>query len=161
MRILLALVCYAVFAAAVGLFSIWPEYDYVDPDEAIVSVAFSHAGERVAECRRLSQDELNELPPNMRKPSECPRGRHPVHVQLSLDGEALLDKVLPASGIWSDGKANAYERLTVPAGIHDIEVVINDSGGTPIGEMKARARLEVRAGSNVVVSLDGRQVTIR
>ena len=161
MRILLALVCYAVFAAAVGLFSIWPEYDYVNPDEAIISVAFSHAGQRVSQCRRLTQDELNELPPNMRKPSECPRGRHPVHVQLSLDGESLLDQVLPASGIWSDGKANAYERLTVRAGVYDFEVVINDGGGSSSGEMKTRARLEVRPGSNVVVSLDGRQVTIR
>ena len=161
MKIALSILLYAGFAAVVGLFSIWPGYEYVDSSEAIISVAFSHAGQRVGECRHLTQDELNQLPPNMRKPSDCPRGRHPVQVTLRLDGVPLLDKSLPASGIWSDGKANVYERLRIPAGPHTLDVVVNDNGGASDGDMTGRARLDIVPGRNVVVSIEQRQVTIR
>ena len=44
-----------------------------DRGQAMVSVSFSHAGQRIQECRILTQEELNKLPPNMRKPEDCPR----------------------------------------------------------------------------------------
>ena len=48
----------------------------------MVSLSFSRAGQRIRECRRLTQEELNRLPPNMRKPEDCPRERLPVRVLL-------------------------------------------------------------------------------
>ena len=161
MKIALSATLYAVFAAVVGLFSFWPNYQYVGEHEAIISVAFSHAGQRIGECRRLTQDELNALPPNMRKPNDCPRGRHPVQVELILDGETLLQKALQPSGIWSDGKANAYERLRIAAGPHRLQVRVNDAGGAAEGEITAGAVLDIVPGRNVVVGIEQRQITIR
>ena len=76
---------YGVFAIVIGLFSIWPQHRLLSEREAVVSVTFSHAAERIAACRRLTQEELNELPPNMRKPDECPRERHQVQVEMRVD----------------------------------------------------------------------------
>jgi hypothetical protein len=64
---------YLLFAALVGVFSVWPKFRLLQPSEALISLTFSHAGQRVGECRQLSQQELNELPPSMRRPADCPR----------------------------------------------------------------------------------------
>ena len=73
MKILYQAIAYAAFVTVVATFSVWPSLRLLGADEALLSVSFSHAAERIGECRRLSQEELNELPPNMRRPDECPR----------------------------------------------------------------------------------------
>jgi len=82
MKLLVEILMYILFAVVVGALSVWPPYELVEEDRAIVSLVFAHAGERVGECRTFSQEELNKLPPNMRKPADCPRERHPVRVEL-------------------------------------------------------------------------------
>ena len=101
MKVLAEVLMYGVFIAVVGLLSVWPPYELVEDDRAIISLVFSHAGDRIAECRVLSQEELNKLPPNMRKPSDCPRERHPVRVEIRSGGNTLYHDTLAPSGIWS------------------------------------------------------------
>ena len=100
------IVFFAAFAAVVGLLSIWPSYHVLGPQEALVSVTFSHAGERIGECRKLSQEELNKLAPNMRKPNVCPRERHPLYIELRADDRLVFAQTLSPSGLWNDGKSN-------------------------------------------------------
>lgn len=145
---------YAAFAGIVGLMSVWPRYEIVDREEAIISLTFSHAGKRVGECRKLTQDELNKLPPNMRKPSDCPRERHALRVELRSGETVLYSDVLAPSGIWSDGKANVYRRIVIPAGSHSIFVAMNDSGGEREFDYEATASIDVASGRNVVIRFD-------
>jgi len=154
MKVLAEALMYAVFMAVIAVLSVWPSYELVEEDRAIISLVFSHAGDRVAECRILSQEELNKLPPNMRKPSDCPRERHPVRVELKSGGKTLYqDTVLP-SGIWADGKASIYQRIEVPAGRHDVFVGMNDSGGNDDFDSTNSVSVDMRPGRNLVIQFD-------
>ena len=145
---------YGAFVVVIGLFSVWPEYRFLNSDEAMISLTFSHAAERVETCRRLTQDELNALPPNMRKPDECPRERHAAYLELRANGELLYSGLLLPSGIWNDGKANIYNRTTVAAGDYVLAVSMNDSGTEDRFDYEYQESLHIRAGQNLVVSFD-------
>jgi len=118
---------YTLFMLLVWYFSAAPPYAQLQPDQAVITVAFSHAGERREECRQLSQEELNKLPPNMRAPMDCPRERSPVTVQLLLDGKPLLEEVARAPGLYSDLGVDIYRSAKVPAGKHTLAVQMNDN----------------------------------
>jgi ferredoxin/coenzyme F420-reducing hydrogenase delta subunit len=147
-------IAYGVFAVLVGLFSIWPRYRLIGDDEAMISLTFSHAGQRVEPCRRLSQDELMKLPPNMRKPNECPRERHPVVVTFSVDGEVLYSESKSPSGIWNDGVSTVYKRMPVKAGEHDLFIGMHESGPGEDFDFQRRELMTLEAGQHVVVEFD-------
>ena len=159
------LLAFLLFPAFIVLFANGPEYRLLAPQEAIVSITFSHAGQRVGECRKLSQEELNELPPNMRKPNDCPRERHPVQIRLaaftenSADEKLLLEETLLPSGMWSDGKANIYRRLTMPAGKYRFKVGMKDSGGEYDFDYEQIANVTLTPGQNLVIHFDELQRT--
>jgi len=154
MKFLAEALMYAVFIAVIGLLSVWPPYELVEDDRAIISLVFSHAGDRITECRILSQEELNKLPPNMRKPSDCPRERHPVRVELRSGEKTLYQDVLLPSGIWADGKASIYQRIEVPAGRHELFVGMNDSGGSGDFDSTNSVSVDMRPGRNLVIQFD-------
>jgi hypothetical protein len=154
MKLLAEGLMYAVFIAGIGVLSVWPPYELVEDDRAIISLVFSHAGDRVTECRILSQEELNKLPPNMRKPSDCPRERHPVRVELRTGEKTLYQDILPPSGIWADGKASIYQRIEVPAGQHELFVGMNDSGGSGDFDSTNSVSVDMRPGRNLVIQFD-------
>jgi hypothetical protein len=147
-------VFYVLFAALVGLLSIWPSYHILGQQEALVSVTFSHAGKRIGECRTRTQEELNKLAPNMRKPNECPRERHPVYVELRADDRLIFAQTLPPSGLWSDGKSNIYQRTKVDAGDYEIFVGMNDSGANDSFDYELAKNLTIKPGHNIVIRFD-------
>jgi len=158
-KYLTQIVAYAAFAAFVGLLSVWPRYRLLRPDEAVVSLTFSHAGQRIGACRRLTQEELNRLPPNMRRPTDCPRERHPISVEFRADGTVLYrDRLLP-SGLWSDGKATVYRRLRIDAGRHDLYIGMNDSGKDEGFNYESAMTRDVLPGQNLVIDFDELQQT--
>jgi len=121
------LIAYALFALVVGYFATQPAYTHLDPDKAQIKLSFSHAGEHRQECRRLTQEELNQLPPNMRRPMDCPRERLSLLVELELDGELLYQDKLPPSGLAGDGASTAYRKFPVTAGVHNLVARLRDS----------------------------------
>ncbi|HNP63378.1 MAG TPA: hypothetical protein PKH39_05540 [Woeseiaceae bacterium] len=163
MKIVSELVLYTLFATFVGVFSVWPTYELVGEQRAILSLVFSHAGQRIGDCRMLSQDELNELPPNMRTVNDCPRERHPVRVLLRSGDEVLYDATLAPSGIWADGKSSIYKRLEVDSGLHELFVGINDSGGKTEFDYRQSVVVDLPPGRNLVVQFDEKtqQISIR
>jgi hypothetical protein len=156
MKLVVQFMAYAVFAALVGLLSVWPRFQLLAPELAVVSLTISHAGQRVGECRRLTQEELNELPPNMRKPSDCPRERHPIMVELRANGDVIYRQTALPSGIWSDGKASIYQRLQMPVGEHSFFIGMNDSGGEQF-DYELRIRQKLSPGQNLIIDFDDQQ----
>ena len=154
MKMIGQFVFYAAFAAVVGLLSVWPSYQILGSQEALVSVTFSHAGERIGECRTRTQEELNKLAPNMRKPSECPRERHPIYIALRSDERLIFEQTLKPSGLWSDGKSNVYRRTKVDAGEYRIFVGMNDSGANDRFDYELSRQLTIEPGQNVVIRFD-------
>ena len=161
MKIVGQLVAYAAFIILLGVFSTWPELRLMAADEANVWISFSHAAGRVGECRRLSQEELMALPPNMRKPDDCPRERHPLHVILMMDEQTLYQATMPPTGLWADGKSTVYQRFRVAAGVHIFSIYMNDSGKPGSFDFENSATISLLAGQNLVVYFDANNQQLR
>ena len=127
LRYLLQAFNYAVFMALIWYFSTSPSVRVIEDDEAMITVAFSHAGETRHECRKLSQEELMKLPPNMRKPEDCPRERSPIIIEAMLDGKTVFSETRLPPGVFNDGGVNIYYSSKVPAGKHTFKIQMDDS----------------------------------
>lgn len=143
-----------LFAVSAGLFSAWPAFDLIEPGQAVVSLSLTHAGQRVRECRQLTQEELDRLPPNMRKPLDCPRERLPLRVELRAGETVLYAGTLQPSGIWNDGESTVYARFPLPAGEQMLFAGLADSGRESGFDYEGEARLNLRPGQHVVIDFD-------
>jgi len=126
-RFLLQAFNYAVFMAIVWYFATSPSIRIIADDEAMITIAFAHAGELREPCRKLSQEELNKLPPNMRKPEDCPRERSTVTIEALLDGQPFYSASLQAPGLFEDGGVDVFYSAKIPAGDHRLSLKMNDS----------------------------------
>jgi hypothetical protein len=132
-RIAGQVVLYGLFAAALGYFSTSPAYTHLPADMALVKVSFTHAAQRIGECRMRSDEELARLPPNMRIREECPRERAAIRIELEMDGALLYRDLLQPSGLSRDGATSVYRRFPVPAGRHSFEARLSDSASGEFG----------------------------
>ncbi len=129
LRLAAQLLLYVPLMALIGFFSVAPRYSPIAEDEALVRLSFIHAAERKEPCRTRTAEELAKLAPNMRAPEVCPRERAEILVELDIDGETVLSRSLPPSGLKRDGNAALYHRLPVPAGTHRVAVRLRDRPG--------------------------------
>ena len=157
LKIAAQIVAYGLFAAVVGYFSVSPAYNYMNEDQALIKLNFSHPGQRRVECRRLSPQEIAQLPPNMRKPLDCPRERLPVLVELELDGELLYRDSLRPAGIAKDGASSAYRRFTVASGPHRLVARLRDSAREQGFDYEHEATIELAPGQNFVVDFQAQR----
>jgi hypothetical protein len=126
LRYLAQALLYVPLMAILGYFSTSPQYTHMLPDEALLRLSFSHAGQRLGECRERTPEELAKLAPNMRSATVCPRERAPVTVELEMDGKLLYRVVAPPSGLSRDGASTVYRRLPVEAGKHHFVARMRD-----------------------------------
>jgi len=157
LKIPVTAVAYVLFAVLVGWLSVWPRFQLINEGQAMVSVSFSHAGQRIGECRRLTQQELDKLPPNMRKLDDCPRQRLPVRVVFSSDDNMLYEAVLPPSGFWNDGESSVYRRLALPAGKKRLFIGMIDSSRSEGFDYALEQEIDLTPGQHLVVNFDGTQ----
>ena len=90
----------------------------------------------------------------MRKPTDCPRERHPVDVSFSVDGVQRYQRTLPPSGIWNDGESSVYQRLPVQSGARTLHIGMRDSGPREGFDYERRITMTLEAGQHVVVEFD-------
>jgi hypothetical protein len=141
----------------VGYLSVWPRFQLIDQGQAMVSVSFSHAGQRIRECRKLSQEELNKLPPNMRKPDDCPRGRLPLHVVLRSDDRTIYEATIPPTGLWDDGESGVYRRLPMDAGRQRLFISMIDSNRAEGFDYSLEQEVDLAPGQHMVINFDNAQ----
>lgn len=89
-------------------------------------VSFKHPGQVSERCRDLTEEEKQKLPPHMRQPKVCERGRVDVRMRVTVDGARVVDKAYAPKGLWHDGNSLAVERVPVGPGPHHVEVAIGD-----------------------------------
>jgi len=118
---------YAIFMFIVWFFSVYPSYQHTAPNDSVIALSFSHAGQPISECRKRTPEELAELPPNMRLPMDCPRQRSPIEVELSLDDEVVFHEIFEAKGASGDWGVDVFKRFPVPAGGYKLKVRLKDS----------------------------------
>jgi hypothetical protein len=134
-----------------GTFADSPAYVHHPPGHALINLSFSHGAGRKGECRRLSAEEIARLAPNMRRPTQCPRERLPVHVELALDGNLLYRGTLPPTGLSGDGPSRVYERFPVAPGAHRIDVRLRDTARAEGFDHERTEIVELKPGQNFVV----------
>lgn len=125
-RLILQTVNYTVFMGLVWYFSFSPPYVRLTPEESMITLALSHAGKPVRECRRMSQEEMNKLPPNMRVLEDCPRERSPIKIEVLMDDTAVIDEIVDPPGLYKDQGVDVYHSVKVPKGEHRLEIRMND-----------------------------------
>lgn len=140
----------AVFAV-VAAFADWPHYQQIPSQSAIIKLSLTHGSNRQAECRRRTPEELAKLPPNMRKPLECPRTRGALYVELDIDRHTVYRASLPPSGLSGDGPARVYQRFVVPAGAHTITVRMRDTPRTEGFDYSNSGDVTLAPGQNFVI----------
>jgi hypothetical protein len=118
-------ILYGAFAAFIGYFATSPKYKQIPDDVALIKLSISHLGGR--ECRKRSPEELAKLPPNMRAPMECPRGRSDIKLIAELDDKPLVDTVMHPTGLSRDGISSFYKRIEIKAGTYKLSVRMNDN----------------------------------
>ena len=144
-------IAYAMFAMVIGYFATRPAYTHLAPDKAVIKLSFSHAGQHKGECRQLTQEELNKLPPNMRRPMDCPRERLPLLIELELDGQLLYQDELPPSGLAGDGASTAYKKFPVDSGQHHLVARLRESGRTDGFDYEKEAEVTLAPQQNFVI----------
>jgi hypothetical protein len=126
-RIILQFLFYAGFAAGIGYFSFNPPYQLLAPEQALIKLSFSHAGDHKQECRRLSPDEIASLAPNMRRQMQCSRERVALLLEIIVNNKLLYRDVLPPSGLAKDGASTIYQTFPVKSGEFHITARLRDS----------------------------------
>ena len=147
-------VLYGLFALFIGIFSHWPGYQALPPDQALVKVSFLHHGQRVAECRPYTAEELAKLAPNMRTPLKCQRERSPVTIEVDLDGATVYRHVAAPSGLSRDGASSVYYRIAVPAGEHRVAVRLKDNASVNGFTHTRDATLTLKPAQVLVIDFD-------
>lgn len=145
---------YGAFALTIAVFSNWPVYRPLPAGQALVKLSFTHAAKRMAECRKLSAEELARLPPNMRSATKCERERAPVKVEVDIDGAPVFRELAPPSGLSRDGASSIYRRAGVTAGTHRIAVRMKDSPGSGDFDYRREAEVNLKPAQILVIDFD-------
>lgn len=142
---------YLGFATLLGYFATSPAYHHLEAGKAQVTLAFGHAGQPREPCRQLTPEELAKLPPNMRRPTECPRARSPIKVELLMDQQPLLQAEIKSPGLFEDGAVDVYRFVRVPAGRHFFQVRMNDNVRVEGYTHSAEQEMVLEAGKLLVI----------
>lgn len=157
------LLLYGLFALVIGVFSQWPPYRHLQPDQALIKLSFTHVGKPVGDCRTLSAEELARLPPNMREATVCPRERSPVTVELDIDGVNRIKRSAMPGGWSKDGASALYERVVVPAGEQHIVVRFSDDVRKREAPYQREATVKLAPGQVLVIDFNAEKggITLR
>ena len=101
-------------AAVTGILAATIPWRQLGEDQAVVRLSIRHATAPKIACKPLTPQEMAELPPNMRRPVDCPRERWPVYVELENNGRLLYRGTHQPSGLWNDGAVSLQQPLIEP-----------------------------------------------
>lgn len=154
---------YAVFAGSIAIFSRWPHYHQLQPDEALIRLSIVHEGQRLEPCVQRTPEELAKLPPNMRAPLACPRERAPLVAEVEIDGKRAFHQEAQPSGLSRDGRAALYGRFPVSVGSHHLVVRLRDSAREEGFDYQREATLTLQPAQSLVIDFrsDRKEITFR
>ncbi|MDH3658494.1 MAG: hypothetical protein OEU92_00470 [Alphaproteobacteria bacterium] len=142
---------FLLFAVVIGTFADSPSYRHFPEDQAQIKLSFSHGAAPKVPCKTLTREEMNALPPNMRRATSCERERLPVEVEIDLDGELLYRASVPPSGLAKDGPSRVYQRFTVSAGRHELATRLRDTDRTDGFDYERKIDIELIPGQSLAI----------
>jgi len=144
---------------AIGALSRGP-YTPDRADNAIVRLAWRARGERVEQCRRLTEEELERLPAHMRQEEQCEGRILPYRLQVRVDGAGVLDELVHAAGARHDRPLYVYDEVPLEPGTHAIVVTFTREGNVPPGAREEEAGTPGRLALDTVVALAPRRILL-
>jgi hypothetical protein len=141
---------YLVFAGLI-FYGTTVAFTHFPPDKALIKLSFTHGAARPTDCRRRSAEELAKLAPNMRKPTDCARGRLPVVAELILDDATLFSESLPPTGLAHDGASRVYRSFVVAPGRHRLVLHLRDTPRESGFDYSRTAEVELAPRQNFVI----------
>lgn len=115
-------------------------YSYYPTDAGVLKIAFKHTGTRVSDCEeadlikkegeryRQQLKDTKQVKMNIEKLAKCPRERHPVMVELFIDGKLVLDKSYSPTGLKKDMASYIYDEFPISTGEHTFRMLLYDTG---------------------------------
>ncbi len=97
-------------------------YPPVSPDYAVVRLAWRAPGQRIEQCRRMTEEELQRLPVHMRREETCAQQILPYRLSVFLDDSLVLALTIRAAGAHRDRPLYVYEELTAKPGRRKLTV---------------------------------------
>lgn len=135
----------------VAWLSVSPAWQTVPDNMALLRLSFTHSGDRSAICRDRTSEELAKLPPNMRQTQVCDRRRPPIYVELEVDDALIYAAESAPSGLAGSGPSRLYERLLLPAGVHEVTVRMRDNPASDAFGYEATRKVDLQPGQNFVI----------
>jgi len=126
LRYTLQLIYFTLFMGVVWYFSIKPPYHQLDDHQSVITLSFIHSTKIREACRKLTQEELMKLAPNMRLQLDCPRERSPLTLKVYLDDALITQATVNPPGFHNDQVVNFFRRVKVKSGEHRLRIWMND-----------------------------------
>ncbi len=126
----------AAVAAFVGFITSRPAYCFNTDDKAQLAVSFKNTTPRLHECGEAELKSYisgrKDRPRHMRNAqAECgSRERYPLALRITVDGEVLTEKEIPASGWRHDTSIFVLEQKMVSVGHHAVTLELGEKGTT-------------------------------
>ena len=90
--------------------------------EALVRLSWRARGERVQECRPLTEEERRSLPSHMQRGEVCEGRISPYELTLVLDGERIIQDTIHGRGVREDRPLYVNRDLHVGPGPHGLRL---------------------------------------
>ncbi len=116
----------AVLAVAVTVSIGWLSqvpYTAETDSKALLRLSWRIRGAKVQECRALSDEERERLPPHMQLDEICGGRVSPYHLSLEVDGAQVASDTVRAAGARQDRPIYVYRDLALSPGKHSIRLV--------------------------------------
>ncbi len=132
----------AGLSVVIGAGSVAPYRARASDGQPELVVAFVHPGQVAQRCRTVSAEELARQPAHMRQAQVCERGRVPVRLRVTVDGEVVHERRYEPRGLFGDGASVAEARVAVAPGRHRVRVDIGDGAAAELWSQSFERALE-------------------
>jgi hypothetical protein len=156
----------AILALLLGAFSQWPTHE--EPRNALIRLSWRTEPARIEECRRLTPEELAEIPAHMRRAEECVGDFVDYVLTADIDGTELLVDTISPSGLRRDRPVYVLRDLPVDPGTHRLAVTFSPlvpagapspaAGFTPL---RLEDEVSLDEGEIALVTLDVSETLVR
>lgn len=92
-----------------------------DP-RAVVRLSWRVVGQQIRECRRLSPEELGQLPAHLRREEVCEGRVAPYRLHVLVDGTVADSGLVRAAGARQDRPIYVFREISIEPGAHRLEI---------------------------------------
>lgn len=124
---------------------------------ATVRLSWRFTGERVQECRQLTEDELASQPIHMRRTEVCEGRVLPYALRLELDGRLTVQEIVEPSGARGDRPLYVHRELPLEPGTYRLDVAFERTGPArpdSVSRLELSTTVTLGAGDVVLVTYD-------